>query len=400
MSPTSYLKRAGHRLRTIGTLTALALLAPACGHESRLSASPSTLASVVSSAAGGDTIVLAGGSYGTFRGAAKAGPVTIKPAAGATATMSIDFSSASNLRVEGLTLTSANISGTSRNITIANSTFTGSVVIVTAQFNNSNIVFDNNTHANINVCSSCYEGRITLPGNGPNPSGVTIKNSRFGPGGSSDGVQNGSNGTVIENNEFLAISQGDPNVAHSDPIQLYGSKNTVVRGNYIHDTASGIMSGDGTDHELIEDNVIVRTENSPIILGPDQGSIVRHNTLPGGTLRICDSSGTGTCNDPRRASSGTVVTDNIMGTLWINGAPRLAQEHHNLIASVSPSTFTLAASDLRATPTYTGATNPTTKADYTLTATSPGKNTASDNTDRGARTTTTTGHRPGVRRRT
>ena len=135
------------------------------------------------------------------------------------------------------------------------------------------------------MSSTSCEGRITLPGRGPSTSGVTIQNSKFS-GGNSDGIQNGSNGTRIIGNEIYDIQQGDPSVAHSDPIQLYGSQNTVVRGNYIHDTASGIMSGDGTDHEVIEHNVIVRTGNSPIILGPDKSSIVRHNTLDG-TLRVC-----------------------------------------------------------------------------------------------------------------
>ena len=224
---------------------------------------------------------------------------------------------------------------------------------------------------------------------------MVIQHSFFS-GGNSDGIQNGSNGTQIIGNEFANLDQGDPNVAHTDPIQLYGSSNTLVRGNYIHDTASGIMSGDGTNHEIIEHNVILRTGNAPIILGPDNGSVVRHNTLMG-TLRVC-SGGPGACNG-NASSSGTVVKDNVITTLFTNGTATYAEEDYNLINS-RQSSPAAGAHDITGKPTFVGGATPSTFAGFELAASSKGKGNASDGTDRGANVTgVTVGPGGGGRRR-
>ena len=86
---------------------------------------------------------------------------------------------------------------------------------------------------------------------------------------------------------------------HADAIQLYGSSHTVIRGNYMHDMPEVpfIMAADGTDHELIEDNVVEGSSHGYpyITLFSDDSSIVRHNTfadgscafnLPCGILRL------------------------------------------------------------------------------------------------------------------
>ena len=132
-------------------------------------ATPATFASVWSPAQGGDRILLAAGSYGEFTGAAsKASTVTILPQPGASASMSLAFNGASNIRVEGLTITDLTFQGPTRNVTVANSTFTGQAVIRTDQMVNANVVLDGNTHANISVggCGDCYEGRIQVAGAG------------------------------------------------------------------------------------------------------------------------------------------------------------------------------------------------------------------------------------------
>jgi Bacterial Ig domain/Right handed beta helix region len=386
--PRSLGAMAGLRPRlAAGVLLVLALALPGRAEAATLNATPANFASVFASAQGGDTILLAAGSYGSFRGGSKPSMVTITPQPGATATMSVAFNPASFIRLDGLTIGDATLEGATRNVTIANSRFTGSVVIRTNQMANANVLFDGNTHVGITVCESCYEGRITLPGSsGPSASGVVIQHSLFS-GGNSDGIQNGSNGTQIIGNEFMNLDQGDPNVAHTDPIQLYGSRNSVVRGNYIHDTASGIMSGDGTDHELIEHNVILRTGNAPIILGPDDGSVVRHNTLMG-TLRVC-AGGSGACNGSA-PSSGTVVKDNVVTTLFTNAAPgnpaTYAEEDYNLINSRDGGPAA-GAHDITGKPTFVGGVTPTTFAGFELAASSKGKGNASDGTDRGANVT-------------
>ena len=97
----------------------------------------------------------------------------------------LSFNGASNIRVEGLTVTGLSIQGTTRNITVADSLFTGQAVIRSGGAANANIVLDGNRHPNINVggCGTCYEGRIqVLSTGGSNPSGVTIKNSVLRPG--------------------------------------------------------------------------------------------------------------------------------------------------------------------------------------------------------------------------
>ena len=253
---------------------------------------------------------------------------------------------------------------------------------------NSNVLLDRNTHIGQNVCGTCYEGRITLPGrNESAPSGVTISNSLFS-GGNSDGIQNGSNGTRIIGNEITGVVQNS--AAHSDSIQLYGSKNTLVKGNYIHDVPTGIMSGDGTDHETIEDNVIVNTTlgggYASVVLGPDDGSIVRHNTFDS-QIRVCSSMGANSCNAPSRPSVGTVLKDNVIDQLWVNGTSvSFAEENYNLFGSISaPSGFTRGAQDIIGQPTFVDGANPTTYGGFRLAAGSLGKGNASDGLDRGIR---------------
>lgn len=63
--------------RALGVTVAAIALSPASAIAVDRDATPSTFASVFSSAAAGDTIRLASGSYGNFRGALKSGTVTI-----------------------------------------------------------------------------------------------------------------------------------------------------------------------------------------------------------------------------------------------------------------------------------------------------------------------------------
>src|SRR5690348_11983026 len=84
-------------------LTAMAvLLAPAAARAADLPATPATLASVWASAQGGDRILLASGTYG-FSGGSKSSLVTIAAQPGAAPTMSVSFTDAANIRLDGLT---------------------------------------------------------------------------------------------------------------------------------------------------------------------------------------------------------------------------------------------------------------------------------------------------------
>jgi hypothetical protein len=369
---------------TVGCLLAAAALAlPSAASAAEIPATPVTLGSAFAAANAGDTVLLASGDYGTFGGGMKAGTVTLRPQPGATATMRVDFDPAANIRLDGLTIPNLNIEDTrTHDITVSNSRFIGAAVIRTEEMVNANILFDRNTHAGIDKCGDCYEGRITLPGKTSQPSGVTIQNSIFGPGGVSDGIQNGGNGVHILGNEFVALQGGSVDGVHVDAIQLYGSSNTVIRGNWLHDVATGIMAPDGMDHEVIEHNVI-DTQGYPfaITLGSDNGSIVRHNTMPDracwfnlrcGIVVVENKSG-------QPVSQGTVITDNVMGEISVK-AGTLGGRSHNLLANGSAS----GPSEIKGKPTYKGGPNANAWLDFALAPGSLGKGDASDGTDRGA----------------
>ena len=308
------------------------------GHDSERRATPASFAEAFSDARGGDTIVLASGDYGTFKGGRKSSTVTIRSAPGARVRMELQLHGASHLRLQGLTIAGADISGDTHDVTVARSRFTGSADVDATEMAGADILFDRDVFSGINVCSTCHEGRLTVHARreGNRPVGVTVRNSLFNGGGNSDGIQVGGYGVRILHNEFTGIHQIDD--THTDAIQLYGQSHTVVRGNYIHDAASGIMAPDGTNHEIIENNVI-RTDGSPrsITMGSDVGSIVRCNTLPTGSCWYHQRCGTlfvgsGNSGAPSR---DTIVEDNLLGGLSIGEGSRLAVKRGNLIGSAA-----------------------------------------------------------------
>ena len=344
----------------VSALAAVAMLAAAPAADAvERTATPATLASVFASAGGGDTILLASGDYGTFHGAIKGGLVTLTPQPGATVSMDIDFNPASNIAIDGVTITDAFITGTAtKSITIRNSDFPGQIWLDTRELHDSDVTLANDVFHDWNTCASCGEARVFLTG-GSQPSGVTIRDSKF-YGGLSDGIQNGSYGTKIIGNEFHDITPGSPEGVHADAIQLYGSSHTVIRANYMHDMPEVpfIMAADGTDHELIEDNVVEGSSHGYpyITLFSDDSSIIRHNTfadgscafnLPCGILRL----GAKDSDDP---GHGTVVKDNILSEISTEGSTTIAERSHNLLAhdgATSPG-------DLPGKPTYARGPDP------------------------------------------
>lgn len=367
---------------------------PGTAAAATLNATPSTLADQFQAAQAGDTILLASGNYGTFRGDMKSGEVTLTPAVGATATMDLAFDPASNITIDGLKIHVAEIDGTrTKNITVRNSDFDGGqVVFRTGALVDSNILFDNNVHSNYNVCSGCYAARIQLAErNETHRNGITIQNSLF-YGGNGDGIQNGGNGTRIIANEFRELHQGDASVAHTDSIQLYGSKNTLISGNYFHDVAIAIGAYDGADHETIEDNVVVMdgTDAFAMQFLSDVGSVIRHNTFAdfssSGRTRCAYNVRCGTVllghkdSDPR--SVGTKLQDNILTGIGLdNTAPAHGLEDFNIILAGGGE----GAHDTSTAPTYVGGSRPTTYGGFALAPGSAGKGSASDGLDRGAR---------------
>jgi hypothetical protein len=344
-----------------------------------LHAVPANLERVFASAGGGATILLGPGDYGSFKAGVKPGVVTLRPEPGAAVRMSLAFSDAANVRVQGLTIDGADIGGRSHDVTIAKSTLTHQVVIHAERMSNARVVLDGNRLPHIDVCAECYEGRVHIVGDSGHPSGIVIANNVLGPGGNSDGVQDSGNGVRILHNTFVGIY--GTGGRHVDALQLYGASNTVIRGNYFRDVASAIMSPDGADHERIEDNVF-DTGDYPyaIMLGGDDGSVIRHNTLadlggcaynlPCGTLLIDDG-------PSHRPGRGTVVEDNILGALSVAGASKVRTEHHNLVATGG------GARDRTGRPAFAGGAHPKSRKGFRLGHGSPGSKAASDGADVG-----------------
>ena len=293
--------------------------------------------------------------------------------------MGLDFSSANNVNVQSVTVTGGRIGGSSKNITVGNSNFTGLFLIET-QSANANVVFDRNQHIDLDAPTNGIPARVTVWAQGV-PSGITIKNSLF-KGGDSDGVRPDSADVQVLNNEFADII--DKGANHADPIQFYGAVRAVIRGNYFHNEngniSAYIMQADGGSGNIIEDNVFGAVSGGAggnhgvgygMILYADNGTIIRHNTfqqgtcdfnIPCGTLSLGSKSG-----DP--ASRGTIIRDNIMaGT---TGGAGTFTADHNLITTGSQK------------PKFVGPL--TAWGGFKLTSDSPGRAMASDGLDVGIR---------------
>jgi hypothetical protein len=338
-------------------------------------ATTSTFAAQVSAATAGQVICLAAGSYGTWTGTNKT--IIVRAASGAAVTMGFDFTTGdSGFTVDGVKTPGGNITNGAKNITVRNSSFSGPMIL--DGLANANILLDHNTHNNISTCSGCAPARVALPYSCTTFSGVTVSNSTMS-GGNADGIQAGC-GLNILNNTFDNIHESGPNdSAHTDPIQLTGAPNSVVKGNYIHNASDGIVAYDGLDHATITDNVIDLVNGRwGIELYADNGSIVSHNTLVYGSG--CEYAACGWIILDRKSSSptgkNTTVTDNIATAVSLNNGSTATKNTNNMVRqSASGGNFT-------GTPTYT---KPGTYAGYHLTTTSPGTAKATDRINVGIR---------------
>jgi hypothetical protein len=372
VAPQGGIRTSLSALAALLVLVVMSACATSAARAADLNATTSNFASVYSSAQGGDVIHLAAGNYGNWTpSSGKSSVVTITAQAGATAQMYPTLS-VSNVKLDGLTLNGAYLNG-AKNVSIVNSTVTQMMRVDTpTSVPNANVLIDHNTFSGINVCSSCYEGRLAIRGyNNTQPVGVTVSNNLFGPGGDSDGVQIIGDAYGVQigpGNEFRGLAQ--VSTAHTDAVQLYGSSHTLITGNWMHDNSTGIMAPDGSDHEIITNNVIQTTGYPwPIVMGNAVGNTITHNVLPGsgGTIEVDKSNG-------GAASSGNVITDNVIAgvTNASGGAPQGASVDYNLTGKL------IGAHDIKGSPTYAGGSSPTTYAGYALASNSLGYAGASD----------------------
>lgn len=335
-----------------------------------VNATTSTFASAFANAAGGSTICLASGNYGTFTGGSKSSQVTIKPASGASVSIQVNFgSNVNNVRLDGIQDLGGWVINGSKNVAITNSKFTYPTSVLGTV---TGLVFDGDTFDNLP--QGTWEGRLSFS---QSANGATVKNSHFGNGGCSDGIQitGSSSNILIQGNEFSNLTQGSCS-QHVDPIQFYGASNVTVDSNYFHDTSTGIMSPDGNGSPFtITNNVFVGTSGGypwAIVDGGGKNDVISHNTIVGGWVVEV-----GQANGGQSASNET-VKDNI----FTNGVSILSPQpassvlqDYNLNGSGSHS--------LSGTPTYSGGSKPTTYAGYKLASGSVGAGKASDGKNMG-----------------
>jgi hypothetical protein len=344
-----------------------------------VNATPASLAGQVSVAAGGEVICLETGDYGTWSGTDKR--VTLRRADGATPTMRFRFGPGdANFVVDGVSGAGGRVDGGVSNVVVRNSAFNTCMFFFGS---NSDVVFDGNTHLDIDA--TCHNARLHMGG-----SGVTVKNSLLS-GGDSDGAFIASDGVTLEGNRIINVCEGptgnhtdgiqfeDPNgIGVPDSSQSYGY-DAVVRGNYFNFMGCPVTAGQalssydsGTEGALLEDNVIDTTRPWGIELYSDEGSVVRHNTVRyygPGTCAFNQQCGRIALDrkpaDP--AGSGTQVYDNVAVVMSGNGSTAARNDHNTNPATVS----------------HVGPL--TSWAGFALAPGSPGKGAASDGLDTGIR---------------
>lgn len=334
----------------------------------RTASTKAELDAAFAAAAPGETICLETGDYGTWEGGDKA--VTITAADNAIPVMRLMFTTGDHsFTLDGLTFGGGTLRDGAHDITVRNSTVTGNLVFY--ELENSNIVFNNNTHNNIDGCDDCYGARVYVGASVlTKPSGVTIQNSLF-RGGSSRAIQTLVQ-VVIKNNEFDDV--------HAVALE-YSAHGAHVVGNYIHNAPTGIVAYNGMSHTLIENNVITTAgRGAGIEIGADTGSVIRHNTLtnppgcnPGGDCGHIWISG----HPDYGPGSGTVVKDNILTGMYVAPGTTLAEQSHNLMAAGAGEY------DIAGRPQYYGTPNPMSFKGYASSDSSPSKHAASDGTDIG-----------------
>lgn len=326
-------------------------------------------------------ICLAAGDYGRFVGLVKPGRVTLAPEPGATVTIAPVFNGAANLTLQGMQIPGAELRGATRDISIVDSTFTGPVYIDGLVDSNVELAYD--AFLNIDApTQKSIAARVSLAYGGDAHSGVTIRNSLLA-GGDADGVQSGVGVNILDNEFRDILEKGGPN--HTDAIQLTGAPGSVVRGNYIHDTSTGIVAYGGLTRAVIEHNVVdlVAKGRRPwgIELYSDNGSTVRHNTVVYGRDCLFNTTcGSIDLNSKAGlpAGRGTVVADNIATTITVGNGASGTQER-NLLRERRGA----GAGNIVGAPVFEGGDRPGGYLGYRLASGSPGTGTAAGGADAG-----------------
>jgi len=268
------------------------IVAPSGAGELCTQAAPCALPTALKGSGPGDSVELLGGRYGEYTvsgpGGSDASPVTVRAAAGATASVVRITSSVPHTDWSGLTVTGTfYLNGPATGSTLTAMRFDGGGLFVRT-------------------------------------AGATVSDSLFENGSSVDGIQVGrASDVLIEGNTIRDYNQSIDNGYHADCLQIFDSSRVTVRGNSIGNcyNAGIILSpgaGTGMTSILIESNFIqgciVRSAacagGSAVDLRPPLISdlVVRNNTIVDGSTRLL-------------ASPGLVFDRNIVGYLSDCQAP-------------------------------------------------------------------------------
>ena len=259
-------------------------------------------------------------------------------------------------------------------------TFTDSSTVHTPS-TNQDILFDHDTFDNLPVASG-GEGRLSVVGtDNTAPVGLTISNSHFGNGGCSDGIQVDGDIYGVQigpGDEFSGFAQGDCG-PHVDPIQFYGSRHTLVTGDYFHDngdSTGGVMAFDGADHDTVTNSVFEGSSYVfSIALEACDGCTATHNVVLSDNIDFGHKVG-----DP--TSTNGLAENNVFvdGAALSGGDLANVKEDHNLCQTSS--TTCKSSTDIHNnSPVFVGGSNPlsfTSYAQYALAPTSPGYHAGSD----------------------
>ena len=332
---------------------------PAPPDDCDLTATPASFTAQVSAAKAGQTVCLASGSYGTWRGVDKAIVVAASP--GAAPTMTIEFASgAGGFTLDGMRIVGGDIDQGASNLTIEDSAFTAALTI--DGLANANVTLTGDSFDNISDNASCTgePARIHLDYYATGtPSGVTIEYSTF-DGGNADGIQTGAP-VVIRDNLFENIRERSAtDCQHTDSIQGVAAYDLTVVGNLFHNDSDGLVDFDDSTDDTATDNACYAIDRGACVtLYGDRDSVVEHNAAgPGMNVLEIDT------KPGHRAGTGTIFEDNVGGVSEADGSTLGADSGNLFPGATSP--------NVSGNPTFAGGANPTTWAGFELAGTSGG----------------------------
>jgi hypothetical protein len=357
----------------------------------------SGLASALSSAAGGSTICLNAGSYGSVNvSVQKSAMVTVVPAPGVSASQAVlgwvNTGTSSNLTFTGLTVGGFQV-GAAQSASGSHIHFIHDVITAPSCIyegtNNEDVLID---HDSFNALGrSCTEGRLGIENtasSGRNGSGVVISNSVFqnepsNSANASDGIQLAYNANGVQvgpGNVFNNFNEGTCGTTHCDPIQFYGAgTGNVITGNFFccNNSDGGIFISNSGGYLTLTQNIFgASIGNDPVMAGGTH-DVVDHNTFtPGWALdQNCDNM-SGVC------PTNETDTNDIMDVSLKNGYGTTSESTWTVTDDLSGGSLAGSGS-VSGKPTFSGGTHPASCLGFQLASSSLGKGAAAGGSDMG-----------------